>query len=480
MLLKTKSLWFKALLSLLPLLLIGCVSLMEDNRALFSLSGQVLDAEGRGIEGVTLYVGHYGTIVTNEDGAWAKTNLKGAVAVAPAFEESGQPYLFIPSSITVNREAMLRFTGYPQSPMGEEIVFTSREVLAFEGGILIEISHQDLPEDATIMVTEIKELEEILPWDLAPASKIIEIQGNDSIIWEEGVKLRIPIDHTLSSLYGGLYCYDKEKKVWIKEEAAFEHGAFIATINRFSTYGVLKEDIIYKRDATMPYLHQVYATNPNFELDGFNGIHACGPTAAVMILAHFHRLPIEGGSAELGESIYRGYEAYKNTFYREVYDPNTNENHWLGEKRGEGAWGAMYVPGAGACITRAQRYFEDHQLSVEPVGVGEATKSQVIHALEENKLLWASVVGHIVVVKGFVEYSNVKKRLILHDPWGDPRKDREKYYSSSYYRDNEFQKNEGADLLFSWEELMSFYSNPHHGELNLYGLGNMLIVGEYI
>lgn len=478
---RVKRLWLNVIFSLLPLLLIGCSSFIKEDVLLYSLSGEVLDAKGRGIEGVIIYKGPYETTITNKDGLWSIRGLKGTNEITPVFEREGQPYLFVPQSRTIHRESELHFIGYPQSPMGEEIEFTSREPLAFEGGIIIDGGLQVIPEGVTIMVLEITEIESLLTWDLKPAGKMIEIRCSDFSVWSKGVQLRIPLQHVLDAPYGGLYYYHDEKREWVKEKAFFEDGAFIATVHHFTIYGVLKEDIVYQRDSTIPYIHQVYGTNPNLKLDGFNGIHACGPTSAVMILTYFHRLPLEGSFSTPEEYIYRSYEAYAGTFYREVSDPNTDENHLLGEKRGEGAWGAMYVPGAGACIIRAKHYLEAHHLSVEAVGVGEATISKIIQALEENKILWASVVGHIVVVKGFVEYSSGEKRLILHDPWGDPRKDREKYYSSSYYREDGFQRDEGAHLLFSWEELIKYYSSPNpspHGTPNPYGIGNMLIVGE--
>ena len=52
----------------------------------YSVSGRITDAEGRGIEGISLALGGFGIAITDADGAWIKDNLKGTVKVTPATE----------------------------------------------------------------------------------------------------------------------------------------------------------------------------------------------------------------------------------------------------------------------------------------------------------------------------------------------------------------------------------------------------------
>ena len=78
--------------------LVGCGQLPQI--LTFSVSGEVLDADGNGIAGVTVgFSGGFGTAVTDSNGKWSKDGLSGNVTVTPVKEG----WVFDPESIEVTK-----------------------------------------------------------------------------------------------------------------------------------------------------------------------------------------------------------------------------------------------------------------------------------------------------------------------------------------------------------------------------------------
>lgn len=108
---------FLLVLSLIFLvgLISGCGGVGQDT---YNVSGQVLDNEGDGIEGVSLNFSRgFGSAETDEDGKWSKSGLKGTVTVTPIKEG----WEFEPQNRKTTVEASnLNFTGQEKLPVIEE------------------------------------------------------------------------------------------------------------------------------------------------------------------------------------------------------------------------------------------------------------------------------------------------------------------------------------------------------------------------
>lgn len=134
----------------------GCISPTSSKP--YSVSGRIADAEGRGIEGISLTFGGFGIATTDADGAWIKDNLKGTVKVTPATEG----WRFEPASRSVSAaSSTVDFVGtkldYVGLHEGTEwaylvtgySVFDGEETVDFEDSITIAVQSVSEEDDGT-------------------------------------------------------------------------------------------------------------------------------------------------------------------------------------------------------------------------------------------------------------------------------------------------------------------------------------------
>ncbi|WP_408954647.1 hypothetical protein [Natroniella sp. ANB-PHB2] len=76
----------------------GGPSFMRDSG--YEITGQVVDNQGRGIEGVSFDFGALGTVETDQEGRWSKTGLKESVRVEPIKEGKN----FYPNNVEVGMD----------------------------------------------------------------------------------------------------------------------------------------------------------------------------------------------------------------------------------------------------------------------------------------------------------------------------------------------------------------------------------------
>jgi len=73
----------------------------------YTVSGQIIDGDGRGVKGVTIHFsGGFGTAETDNKGEWNKSGLKGEVEISPAKSEVA---VFDPNKVTVDRKENVNF-----------------------------------------------------------------------------------------------------------------------------------------------------------------------------------------------------------------------------------------------------------------------------------------------------------------------------------------------------------------------------------
>lgn len=118
-----KRLFYLVLLGL-TLLLLGCVGSSVktgSDSSSYAVSGIVVDQNGSPIEDVTLSFGEFGIAITDPQGRWSKSGLKGSVVIEPAKDG----WTFTPRSVTVDGPNNdIKFVGnvVDASPSDAEVV----------------------------------------------------------------------------------------------------------------------------------------------------------------------------------------------------------------------------------------------------------------------------------------------------------------------------------------------------------------------
>jgi hypothetical protein len=193
---------------------------------------------------------------------------------------------------------------------------------------------------------------------------------------------------------------------------------------------------------SMPYIHQVYDTP-----DEFNGHWACGPTATLMAIQHFGRLPkktitVKANGAhqsDYGAYISRKYTAFGSTFSRSQGDASG--------KPAKGAYGHC-TDGGAAWAWRMQDYAKKHDLKSD--FAGSSSFSKIKDHLSKGKVVVLSTqltsAGHIITVKG----TTANGKLIVNDPYGDRNKPN---YPNAH----------GKGAIYSWAQVKAKWHITVHG-----------------
>jgi hypothetical protein len=166
-----------------------------------------------------------------------------------------------------------------------------------------------------------------------------------------------------------------------------------------------------RKDIQVPYVNQRWDTP-----DSFGGNWACGPTSAVMAMAHFGKIkahPIHCSSPTAHTSDYGWYVP-------SVYTSPTGFvfNRMQHDSNGHPAWGAYgtCTDGGGAWAWRIQDYAKHHGLVADFYPT--ATFSLVEKAINANQLVILSTqltsAGHLILVRGYDS-----GKIIVNDPWGN-------------------------------------------------------------
>jgi|GEM_PF-2681550 len=223
-------------------------------------------------------------------------------------------------------------------------------------------------------------------------------------------------------------------------------------VRSFTESGYVVEDHINRINTDLevlldvPHIHQSLDTgfevwspkwNRHYE---FEGAHACGSTAAVMIAA-FHE-SLGNDFAELGRYVNQAYTTPLGTemaWVTQHYNP-AKDSEWRRRMVGAGAWGfinrttisgpeehtqfedsLVYVEHSGANKHRVVRFFEHHGLSAEIMSSPSAqdVKAQIDagYPVYASTLLWPD--GHIVVIRGYVDDGSDDIDFIVNDPGGN-------------------------------------------------------------
>ena len=163
---------------------------------------------------------------------------------------------------------------------------------------------------------------------------------------------------------------------------------------------------------SVPYLNQRWDTE-----DGFDGAWACGAASAVMVLAHFEKLPPHPINCSLPSPHSSKYGWYVSHIYiaptAEVFD------HCQLDASGNkafGAWAACTENG-GAWAHLMQEYLQKHGLIAE--FHSQANFALIQSAIDEKSLILLSTQlsphGHLILVRGYT----ANNKIIANDPWGN-------------------------------------------------------------
>ena len=189
----------------------------------------------------------------------------------------------------------------------------------------------------------------------------------------------------------------------------------------------------------VPYIHQLWDTANNF-----NGSWACGPTAAAMALAYYHKLTPNAISvswpythtSDYGYYVSSSYTAFGSTFNRMQNDASGHAAY--------GGYGHSTQDGA-AWAWRIQDYLSRHGgLANEFRGsLTNNSLNEIKQALDNGYLVILGTrltsAGHIILVRGYTS----DNRLIVNDPYGN------KYGASGY------GKYDGGNVQYTWQQVNS-------------------------
>jgi len=172
----------------------------------------------------------------------------------------------------------------------------------------------------------------------------------------------------------------------------------------------------------VPYISQTYDT-PN----DFIGSAACGPTSAVMILAHYARVaprPITVNQPFNHTSNYGSYVSQSYTYKANSFSAVKSLPTACGTATGAGAWGYIWQAGGNTRVYM-ESFLERHDFSatLHEMVSATATSYYVKQEIDNNRPLIALTLlteaGHYVVIVGYETDSqgNVIDYLV-NDPFG--------------------------------------------------------------
>ncbi len=232
----------------------GCGSQQET----YHVSGQIIDQEGKGVEGVTIkFCGGHGTAKTDEEGKWTKTDLHGVVTVTPVLEE----YISTPPfQIVYNEQENIDFTNYKTYPNDEQIELRDQPV-AFEDGLIIDPGKQFEEENDKKVYCVVKKhepeeynLDPFLETRRLNEITLEDLLGNE-VKPEETIRIKFTVPPEMETDKVHLVYWNDEEQIEIKETKEVAKNTLMAEVQQFSYFALTEEvDAVLKKptDWTVP------------------------------------------------------------------------------------------------------------------------------------------------------------------------------------------------------------------------------------
>ena len=163
----------------------------------------------------------------------------------------------------------------------------------------------------------------------------------------------------------------------------------------------------------MPYTNQVYDTP-----DWYNGSAACGPTAAIMVIAYYNLLPawdvVCAASSPVHVSSYGNYICEKYQFRSVSYTASA------GDPNGKTSWGGYGYMWTGSehPYTRMVPYYKNHGLSASLQDYPSLSfvTSEVTAGHPYTLCNGLTTAGHIIDINGIGAEAHT---LVANDPYGN-------------------------------------------------------------
>lgn len=199
----------------------------------------------------------------------------------------------------------------------------------------------------------------------------------------------------------------------------------------------------------VPYVHQMYDTP-----DWHSGSGSCGPTAAMMLLAYYNKLPKWENTVCCPYSHTSEYGYYIAAKYR--YNGNTFDLT-ASDAKGNTAWGGYgYIWGQASPRTIMDNYLNLHSLSADTAVEGDnyqATLQELYKGFPQPICNFLTSSGHIVVATGAL---HPQRTIICNDPYGNKNGQNWPDYN-------------GTDSYYDWPGYNNGYENFDGG----YGYGGI-------
>jgi hypothetical protein len=129
-------------------------------------------------------------------------------------------------------------TSSPEVPLGVPALITQNTPIIFTGGIKLDLGSLSIPASATVIANEVNPSD--LPVGTTVAGKIVNFTFNGLTV-DTPVSLTLPRNPTADPTKVGIFYLNGS--VWEYQDSTVQNGAVVASVNHFSTYGVLEDTI---------------------------------------------------------------------------------------------------------------------------------------------------------------------------------------------------------------------------------------------
>lgn len=235
--------------------------------------------------------------------------------------------------------------------------------------------------------------------------------------------------HTYTGKKIGIIQLDAATRTMISNEIIYGHVGDPDMLH-YNTSSFATNRSIVTVPGTVPYIHQVYDT-PSWHY----GYGSCAPTAAMMAIAYFNKLPkwpITCGSPTSHTSDYGSYVADKYRFneiyYSDVATTGGGEDAW-------GGYGFMWT-GSKSPNGDMNQYMVNHQMSSTEYWTSGCKWDSTLQEINNGhpqpicSLITAS--GHLTLAIGYVVGQHT---LIFNDPYGNKNNGYMNYAGQNAYYD---------------------------------------------
>lgn len=124
-------------------------------------------------------------------------------------------------------------------PLGVAVPISQETPITFDGGIKLDLGSLSIPTGATVKAEEVTPSGSDLPTDAEIAGDVVNFTFSGMTV-NDPVSLTLPINSTADPNNVGIFYLNTSTHEWEYQDSTVVDGTVVATVNHFSTYGVLE------------------------------------------------------------------------------------------------------------------------------------------------------------------------------------------------------------------------------------------------